>query len=31
MGRILPHPIAIMPAECLTIAEWAERYGQSAC
>ena len=28
--RILQHPIAIMPAECLTVEEWTERYGQSA-
>jgi hypothetical protein len=28
--RILQHPIAIMPAECLTVEEWTERYGPSA-
>jgi hypothetical protein len=29
--RILQRPIAIMPAKCLTVEEWAERYSQSAC
>jgi hypothetical protein len=28
--RILQHPIAIMPAKCLTVEEWTERYGRSA-
>jgi hypothetical protein len=28
--RILRHPIAIMPAVCLTVQEWSERYSKSA-
>jgi hypothetical protein len=28
--RILRHRIAIMPAKCLTVQEWSERYGRSA-
>ena len=28
--RILHHPIAIMPATCLTTQEWAEKYIKSA-
>ena len=27
--RILRHPIAIMPATCLTVKEWCERYAKS--
>jgi hypothetical protein len=27
--RILRHPIAIMPATCLTVQEWCERYPKS--
>jgi hypothetical protein len=28
--RILRHPIAIMPAACLTVQAWSERYSKSA-
>jgi hypothetical protein len=28
--RILRHPIAVMPATCLTVQEWSERYSKSA-
>jgi hypothetical protein len=29
-SRILRRPIAIMPAKCLTIDQWIERYAQPA-
>jgi hypothetical protein len=28
--RILRHPIAIMPATCVTVQEWSQRYGKPA-